>query len=238
MTSNAYSSRKQARRQTQAQHLETVRQLPIRSQAAALFGLWPERLPRLVRRQIDKTTLAGWRALRSQAHDQRWEAFDEMLDAQIQLDEQAQIRALLETEHGAAAFQIQALVGSLSNLKSLVITAGEQAMTLDVAGGEDVEDDALYAIMLALHLGGSVVARQNLALRTQVKNAQGKMEWVHQERIYGIVCEDGQWTAMSEAQMRNAYCHDAQGNPLARDPVTSFGTLKALVRTQQRSRPH
>lgn len=224
-----YQDTKRARHQTQAAHLATVMALPERARAGTLFALWPERLPRLVRSQIDKPTLAAWRALREAEHDSRWEAIDMQMDAMKEVERQQAIAHMLMDEHGEAVGDITALIKSLTNLKKISINAGSQLVSFDLENGEEV-DHADLAIAMALHVGGGIVIRQSSALRAQVKDTNGQMNWVQQERVYGIGCAQGKWFAMSESEMRTAYNHDQQGNPLPHDGATTFGSLREQAR--------
>src|SRR5690606_17982799 len=55
-----YQQAKQAKRQAQRQAFHAVLALPRRVQGATLFALWPEKLPKVVRHEIDQETRQAW----------------------------------------------------------------------------------------------------------------------------------------------------------------------------------
>lgn len=236
----AYQAMKSDRRTHQLSQLDTICSLPAGAQADALFAVWPERLPRVVRSKVDTDLLKGWRALREKRHDERWEALHDMLDEegdQLSDDERAeQIDYLLLQKYGDEAEKICALVETLSDLK--FITAAitvpthpdQEPMLLDLeCEGLDQEELRFNLMLLfvrSLHFSAGIQIRQTLPLRTQVKNRSGEMEWVHQERVYGIVTLQGEWAPITEQEVKRAYNHDHEdGSVLPKDPITSFGTL-------------
>ena len=228
---------RQDRRQTQLAHLDVVKGLPERARGGALFALWPQKLPNTVRHVIDPLTRSQWRAARARATEGRIQKFlGEMARREAEIDqmmehvEQAQVEEILLEAHGEQARVLTRAVGSLTGLKSIVIFLADGMRRKFDPNHEQDSQDLLVSVCMALNMGGGIVVRQQLALRVQVRNAQGAMEWRAQERVYGFSCGEGQWTALTAADMRNSYEHDQEGNRLEPDPWTSFGNGKDLVR--------
>lgn len=239
MTNPYNADIRRIRRQTQRAHLDTVMALPERARGGALFALWPDKLPRVVRKKLPSPVLQSWRVLRGAAVATRISEFMDAMDlmhAQILDDDDggADKRAAIEDmmhRHGDQVRAIERLVVSVSQLKSISFSLGNGlSAKFDLDDGQDYEDDVTFGICMALELGGGITLRQTLPLRSHVKNDQGQMEWRAQERVYGISCHDGQWEGLSAAQMRQAYEHDREGRRLEADPITSFGDAKDLIR--------
>lgn len=232
------SPARQSRRQAQLAQLDIVSALPERAQGGALYALWPYKLPKTVRSRISSTVRAQWRAARHLATESRiqrqlaeLERMDAEMDAMLDHVKSQEIYDHLREMHGDQAERLVQVITSVANLKAITVALGNgltRQFNLDEE--DDYQEELMTGVCLAMEMGAGITLRQSLALRVQVPNTQGQMEWRAQERVYGFSCGEGRWTALTAADMRRAYQHDQDGNPMEADPGTSFGNAKDLAR--------
>lgn len=79
------------------------------------------------------------------------------------------------------------------------------------------------AIVAGLAHKGGVEIRHPLALRVQRPNAQGVMEWVQQEKIYGFSLMKGHIVPLSVQELTNAHCTSPDGQHWPLEPGTHIG---------------
>ena len=221
-----YTQAKQSRQASQLSALSQIMAQPETSWADELFSRWPHKLPRAVRKALPKPALHAWRAKRGEELQRQFEedeAAMEELMAMVLADTE-----VMET-HRQAATEILALANSVTDLTRITVVSDHVSAEFELEEGYS-EEEMIHALCWALEEGGGITLRQRLALRSQVRGEDGTMNWVHQERIYGIACGEGQWQGVTAAQMRHAYTHKPDGTPLAVDASTTFGNAQDLVR--------
>lgn len=220
--SKDYLEEKTTRKTNQLTFLAHVLALPERTQAKTLLALWPEKLPKAVRSRLPKKLLQAWRGARAEKVEARGELFFNMVKEN---------NDFLMERHGEKSMDICSLVESVPSLHAVIVSPeGEEQHMYPPPKNDHVSSDLFLAFCLALEVGGSVVLRQMSPLRVQVKNDKGQLEWVNQERVYGLVCHEGDFVPLSAAQMRQGCSVDHDGNPLVRDPKIVFGDMKATAR--------
>ena len=224
------------RRALQLAQMETVLALPQRAWGGALHALWPHKLPKVVRQRMPRAGLAAWRAVRERAVERRIERhilamdlMDRQIDAMLERQMMDEVSEELMEEHREQVARMRKAAGSLTRLKKVTITLQNGMTTqFDLDEDEDCEEDIEQGFCMILAVGGSLVLRQQLPLRSQVKTEHG-MEWRAQERVYGFTASDGQWRGLTDKEMKRAYTVDQEGNPMEVDPTTSFGDGRALL---------
>lgn len=224
--SDFYAQTKLNRHENQLEAMNQIMSKPQNSWAEALISRWPNKLPKAVRKALPKEALHGWRAKRSEKIDQ--DIREEMAVMEEFLAQMEADSSLMDT-HGRAADEIYAIITSVADLKSVTVVSGRDHEVFE-SDDEDLELLLPIALCWALERGGGVTIRQALALRSQVRGEDGKMHWINQERVYGIACANGQWEAVTAAQMRHAYSHRPDGTPLPVDATTTFGNCQDLAR--------
>ena len=244
MTTSYQLARRQ-RFDAQDAHWAAVQQLPARAQAGALFALWPHKLPKRLRRLIKGTLLDQWRALRRADQDKKMEAFHQLVDQMLFEMEDQRHQEMLIIKHESSIEEIHSVLNLIPNIECVTVVTPQDTYKIDLPLDDD--DDPLFHelsakelnLMLAVALdqeSAGVVIRQTSPLRTQVTNAQGQMEWQHQQRVYGMLCGRGQWKALTDKEMRQSYIHDPEGNLLPHDPLTTFGNFKDYAKKALGSR--
>lgn len=224
-SSKAYWQEKNRRIQTQKEIVSRVMELPEDHWGEALFDLWPEKLPKVVRSAIPGYVLQDWRSCREALTEKRVEEFfalqEEMMDFEARM-----LQAL--ATHNEKGMELLAPLQSMVGMKAVTIQSGELVFKFERGDGWNFEG-ILEAICWALEEGGGITVRQELSLRVQIPQPDGTMAWVPQERVYGFFCINGEWQPVTPAQMRHAYTHTPDGQPLPPDPETSFGDARDLV---------
>lgn len=221
-----YTKAKQSRRDFQMSALNQILALPEEARADELFSRWPHKLPRAVRKALPKPALHAWRARRGEELQRQ---FEEDEAAMEELMSMMMADAAVMEAHRQTAMEILGLARSIADLKRITVVSEHSHVEFDLKE-DNSEDEMIYSLCWALEEGGGITLRQKLALRSQVRGEDGTMNWVHQERIYGIACSQGQWQGVTAAQMRHAYTHKSDGTPLPVDASTTFGNAQDLIR--------
>ena len=242
-----YSEAKQQKRKEQLRAYEAVLSLPVRAQGSALYALWPQKLPKVVRRAIQAPLRKMWLHARGEKMRLFHEAFvhalehvqqdHELLEALEDQDDMEAFEQMLLTQHGQAIDDLSAIVFSLPHLKDVTMVCDEAFRVFEfeedsvLKGGRNEAHQFKMALGIALDEGGGITVRQKLPLLSQVENEQGEMEWKNQERVFGFACFEGQWAGLTASDMRQAHNTDhTTGKVVPHDPVTSIGDAHNLVR--------
>jgi len=232
----AYWKKKKNLKKKQMDSFIAVTRLPPRAQASALFGLWPERLPQIVSAMVEKNVLKNWRKLRSKKHDVRWNS---LADKYYELKDEAiakEYLIILNELHGQEAKKMCDVIETLKDLNRMTVALGPDNDSYNVVvsfvGKNESERRAemMSIFVKALHTQAGIHVRQTLPLRVQVKDSEGQNQWVPQERIYGLTCFGGRWASITEAQVRYAYNHRADGSVFPKDPRITYGCLQSAIR--------
>lgn len=228
-TPSSFLQAKQLRHTRQRQQFDEVLALPESEQAQALFARWSEKLPRLVRSEITPSLRTAWRALREEQTETRFQAWmEDHFNAEMKEEVMDHLRQL----HGEKAIDLAQVISRIPNLlKITLVFHNQNAVSFDLQGYEDCEDDIINGFCLALNQGAGILIRQELPLKSQVRNAQGELVWVQQNRIYGVYAGHGELVWLSKEQVRKSFMTDAKtGQALPSDGFTNFGDIKDFVR--------
>ena len=228
-TPSSFLQAKQLRHNRQRQKFDEVLALPETEQAQALFALWSEKLPRLIRAQIKSDLRSAWRSLREEQTEARFQAWmEDYFDADMKEEVMDHLREL----HGEKAIDLAQVISRIPNLlKMTLVFHNQDAVSFDLQGYEDCEDDIINGFCLALNQGAGILIRQELPLKSQIRNSQGEWVWVQQNRIYGVYAGHGELGWLSKEQVRKSFMTDANtGEALPSDGFTNFGDIKDFVK--------
>lgn len=234
------------RREKQTQQLDLVLSLPPEMQPGALIGIWPNHLPRLVKKTLPSETKRQWRKLRSQAKDKRMARQGEMLDMAVSLAPQKRMllaqlgyNPMMMVKHGDQGREVLRVVLAPENEK--IISVGlaclpEQEHNFHLPGKSSsmsTQDPAvallLRMICLAIATEGVILIHQQLPIKTQVPGKGGDFDWKHPERIHAIYCGTGTWAALDPNEIRHMYREVEKESDYDGAGVLTFGSIEELV---------
>ena len=234
-------TQKQDRRARQLDDYAQIKDLPEEVLADALLYLWPDKLPKVVRKLLSNATLQEWRTLRA---DERvadeaayvrnlYESMGHPMDLPEFLDLLPPHRVQEAREAcGERAALLQKTFAACPAIKCLTLIWIDNVFTLDFPTFDVASDPSLRDYLsLMLSVGGSAILRESTSLRVQVPLGDDTHQWLTQDRIYGFSCGEGGWEPQSAASLRSAYTTDAQtGARLPTDPTTTMGDARELMR--------
>lgn len=256
----SYKHRKEQRRARQLEQLNAILSQPPAGQLGALMVTWPQKLPKVVRRQLDPALRRARDELFEERRFRRLQALGWGYGAfEVETFEQRLKRAGKEAaqDHALAIEEILTVVRTLQGPKRLTIfirfpSRPDDGMPVDHDGmillSARHEMDALghcltpsgtqegdEGLRLALGLGlagsGGLIVRQQLALKVQRESRLGERVWANQEKLYGAYLLQGSWSPSSATQVRDSDSTDAHtGKPLPKVPGTSYGDLRDVAK--------
>lgn len=250
---NSYQQAKQLKRLAQLEAFEATMALPLRVQGATLFALWPQKLPKAVRRIIQPDIRQAWLMAKERDREAFRQAFHcalhhmkrdrELLELMDQENEMDEFETKVLEEYEQEVEGLMGVIAIISTLKSITVSFDDASRTFEydetgrLQGGKEDERALKVGMGLAMDMGGSVLVRQTLPLKAQVSNDKGQLVWKNQERLFGFECGGGSWGGVSPSELKLAYNKDHQtGKPLPSDPSTSMGDAKTLVKQWQKNR--
>lgn len=236
----------QQRRDRQARQLEEILSLPQAQQAGALFAVWPQRLPKVVRNSVSLGVKKQWRRIRSLAHSRRKALEQEKLRLASKLEVQHRMllsqvgyRADMMLAYGQTAEDILTLGTRVKNEKILSVGLvndpdGEYNFhfpaNFEHGSPGDVETEILLRMLcVALASEGVFLIHQKLPMRTQVPVGGGKFEWRTPERLHALYCAAGTWSAMTPQSLRQVYDAVEDEEGYLAGGVLTFGQIEELA---------
>lgn len=243
---SVYNLSKRIRQARQLTHYEECAGQPLADRMRAWRLHWPHRVPKIVWARMSShehlAWLTGHQASRlRQLIDQNPTSQPVLLRWRIQaLAEKAvQVQASPLTDLCAVINKIKGPLAAIVHF-SVRALADPSASTPTSFVGQYVADEKrdwgadAPSLRMALALGledeGSVVIRQQLPLRAQRRQPDGSVDWVHQERAYGIRLNQGNWESVSAEEVRQAYAQRDIEDPAApAGAALSYGEFQSLV---------
>lgn len=219
-----------------------VLSMPQEKQAWTAIGLWPRRLPKCVRKELGLVVRCQWQALRT-ARDTRARSLREYRKATRNMIDPGQELTLQLFGYQDRMLAKWYLVAQdlLDRIRSIhtekIVSVGlmgreDEGYSLHFAPDSTALQHGLYAMTLrlicvSLDKGGVVLVHQRLPPTTPSCGSNDQMG--PQECLYGIKCEQGQWTCMSARELRQAGLEAGEAEDL------TFGVLTTPVNSGERA---
>lgn len=250
-----YHQTKKRRHQKQQDRLANILKLDEMNQPEALVKAWPQKLPQLVRRQLDRFVLEEWQALK-ETHQKMafYKNHPFALPEFIKYD-LPYLGEIGRKYHQEIIQQFLNMFESLRGKKTItcnfsVVDPMEGIFTTmapfiylnrrfqidehnNVLNDQGKPDQKWFEYVVGFSMGGmaSMVIRQELSIKYQTKNKQGETLWEHQNRIFGVRFEMDNIVGLSSTQMQESYNVDHDTHlPLPTPTGTSFGDARAMVK--------
>lgn len=142
------------------------------------------------------------------------------------------VPATLPPELDAPVTRLLDAILRLPGSKIVTVAGCDHQQAFDIAADGKIGHlhghDMLLRAMLAWVLteGGTVVIRQRLALMIERIVPNGKLLWIPNHRIYGVVLGNGEFHAISAEEMRSAQTTDHEtGATLPSEDGVEYGVL-------------
>lgn len=218
--SNNSNTDKQARRARQKLAWDSIRKLPADDQASALLAYWPQRLPKWLKQRVGKELRGEWLQLKNKKWDRRMFAmFMDMAEGDPVFEQMA-IRATMQvnqneawSKHENDVADVLRLFDGLGGERRAILevvnpedeTSG-WGMSIELPEGRQIEDEKEFLRWIALGIahGGTLFVHQMTALSTEIKE-EGGSHWRQNERVYGVIFDEGSWTAAGVEDLKFFY---------------------------------
>lgn len=245
----AYQRTRRLREKKQDDRLEQLALIedPF-DQIDALLEWWPQKLPRLVKREIPRSLYKQWLFARQRRFEAklavRFPSLTTFLVEQRMVRDGPVVAERLHAPLERFWKALLAIKGDREVTTTLrllkfpgvpeeqlgeedfafvvmrhLVRDGPEGLTVLNEVGEPAGEYLDWAVALGMSVHGSVVIRQALPMKAAVTGEDGAEEWVAQLRVYGIALCDNDWEAMPADAMRHAYVTD----PVTGDKTAAIG---------------
>ena len=248
ITKNVYKKNKQSSINKKENKWVYIQSLEEESQPFAIFELWPQKVPKILWKRCSTKQKKLWHIQRIQMLERKiFDSCPELSNLLINLRLQKNFVKAIE-KYGDIFNDIFKIIIKIPNKKNIVVNFSDipdeddliqddLELSVEVVIDKDnkiSEEDMgkiLESVCMGLEKEGEIIIYQELPLKIQRKNKNGEMEWINQEKVFGVRLQNSSWTGLNKNEVRNTLTVNKENGDTIPIPLGLFcGDMEDFIK--------